>query len=213
MKFTKYTHACVRLDDGDRTLVIDPGAFSELDEALAGVDAVLITHEHVDHLDLNRVLSAAAENPQLEVWAPQSLAESFAPLEDRFVVAAPGETFEAAGFAVETFGGQHALIHSSIPVIANVGYLIDDHLYHPGDSFAVPTKPVETLLVPIHAPWSKISEVIDFVVSVRAPQAFQVHDGLLNQLGLGVVEGHVTRIGAEHGSTYRHLAAGESLTL
>ncbi|SOD70410.1 beta-lactamase family protein [Jatrophihabitans sp. GAS493] len=213
MKFTKYTHACVRLDDGGRTLVIDPGAFSELDEALDGADAVLITHEHVDHLDLNRVLSAAEQNPHLRVWAPQSLADSFAPLQERFAVAAVGENFEAAGFAVQTFGGQHAVIHSSIPVISNVGYLIDDHLYHPGDSFAVPTVPVQTLLVPIHAPWSKVSEVIDFVIAVRAPQAFQVHDGLLNELGLGVVEGHVTRIGAEHGSSYRHLAPRETLTL
>ena len=28
MQLTKFTHACVRLDDGDRSLTIDPGAFS-----------------------------------------------------------------------------------------------------------------------------------------------------------------------------------------
>jgi len=51
-------------------------------------------------------------------------------------------------------------------VIANVGYLVAG-VYHPGDSLIVPPVAISTLFAPINAPWSKISEVIDFVVSVR----------------------------------------------
>ena len=105
---------------------------------------------------------------------------------------------------MRTFGGQHALIHAQIPVVANVGYLVDSNVFHPGDSFVVPDGiQVKTLLVPIHAPWSKVSEVVDFVVSVRAPRAFPVHDGLLNELGRGAVEAHVARIGSRYGTTLR----------
>lgn len=211
MQLTKFTHSCVRFDDDGRALVIDPGAFSEVGTALGGADAVLITHEHVDHIDTDRLRAAASGDPQLRIWAPAGVAASLGDLGDQVVAVAPGESFDAAGFAVRTFGGQHALIHPAVPVVANVGYLVDDAVYHPGDSLIVPPVPISTLLAPAHAPWSKISEVIDFVVSVRAPHVYPIHDALLNENGLGLVDALLTRFGAEHGSEYRRLKPAESV--
>jgi L-ascorbate metabolism protein UlaG (beta-lactamase superfamily) len=211
MQLTKFTHACVRLDDGNRSLVLDPGVFSELESALDGAGGVLITHEHADHIDADRLRAAVRKDPRLRVWAPAGVAATLGDLGEQVVAVGPGESFDAAGFAVRTFGGQHALIHPTIPVVANVAYLVDDSVYHPGDSLVVPPVPVRTLLAPIHAPWSKTAEVIDFVVSVRARHVHQIHDGLLNEIGMGFVEGHLTRIGAEHGSEFRHLTASESV--
>jgi L-ascorbate metabolism protein UlaG (beta-lactamase superfamily) len=211
MQLTKFSHSCVRLDDGDRSLVLDPGVFSEVEQALDGAGGVLITHEHPDHLDADRVRAAAARDPRLRIWAPASVASSLGDLGEQVVAVGPGESFSPVGFAVRTFGGQHAVIHPTIPVIANVAYLVEDAVYHPGDSLIVPPVPVQVLLAPIHAPWSKTAEVIDFVVSVRAARAFQIHDALLNDTGIGFVEGHVSRIGAEHGSEYRHLKPTESV--
>jgi L-ascorbate metabolism protein UlaG (beta-lactamase superfamily) len=204
MELTKFTHSCVRLDDGDRSLVIDPGSFSEFDEAMDGAQAVLVTHEHPDHLDADKLRAAAHRDPRLRVWAPVPVVELLG-LGDQAVAAEPGQAFQAGGFEVRTFGGQHALIHPTIPVVANVGYLVADAVYHPGDSLVVPQVPVPTLLVPLHAPWSKTGEVIDFVVSVRAPRVHPIHDVLLNDLGRGFVEAHVGRIGAEHGCEYATL--------
>ena len=204
MQISKFTHSCVRLHDGSRRLVIDPGLFSDVEAALEGIDAVLVTHEHADHLDPERVRAAAQANSSLRIWAPPSVVELMGELGDRVTPVRPGETFEAGGFTVATFGGQHAVIHPNIPVIANVAYLVDG-VYHPGDSFSVPTAKVEHLLAPIAAPWSKVSEVIDFVVSVRAPKMSGIHDAILAPIGVGLVEGHVTRFGAEHGSEYVRL--------
>jgi L-ascorbate metabolism protein UlaG (beta-lactamase superfamily) len=209
-RLTKFTHSCVRLDDGARSLVIDPGVFSEVDAALDGAGGVLITHEHVDHLDEQKVRAAAKADPALRIWAPAAVANTLADLGEQVVAVAPGEVFDAAGFSIEAFGGQHAVIHPTIPVISNVCYLVDGTLYHPGDSFIVPTKPVQVLLAPINAPWSRVAEVIDFTVAVRAPRAFPIHDALVNELGLPVIEGHLTRIGAQYGVEYRHLAPGSS---
>ncbi|MEP6852613.1 MAG: MBL fold metallo-hydrolase [bacterium] len=205
MEMTKYGHSCVRLEKDGAALVIDPGGFSDAATALRDADALLITHEHQDHIDNDAVRAAAAANRELRIWAPETVATSLADLGERVSVAAGDTQFQAAGFDVQTFGGQHALIHPLIPVVANVCYLVEGSVYHPGDSFIVPTQPVTTLLAPIHAPWSKVAEVIDFVTAVRAPTVHQIHDGLLNPAGLGLVESLVTGLGARTGSQYRHL--------
>jgi len=74
MQLTKFTHACVRLDDGNRSLVLDPGVFSELESALDGAGGVLITHEHADHIDADRLRAAVRKDPRLRVWAPAGVA-------------------------------------------------------------------------------------------------------------------------------------------
>ncbi len=216
MKLTKFAHSCVRLEKDGHVLVLDPGTFSETDRALAGAHAVLITHEHPDHLDDEAVAAALLADPSLQLFAPAAAAARLRSQADaaagRIHTVAPGEELDAAGFAVRTFGGQHAVIHSLIPVVANIGYLIDSNVYHPGDAFVIPDGvAVRTLLVPIHAPWNKVGEVLDFVIGVRAPRAFPIHDALLAPSGVGLIEGHVTRIGATYGTEYRHLASGDSV--
>jgi glyoxylase-like metal-dependent hydrolase (beta-lactamase superfamily II) len=211
MQLTKYTHSCVRFDDGDRTLVLDPGVFSEVAAALDGADAVLITHEHPDHLDVDQLREAGTRNPRLQIWAPAPVAAQLSDLGEQVTVAEPGQAFEAAGFSIRAFGGQHAMIHPSIPVIPNVGYLVADSVFHPGDSFTVPPAAVQVLLAPLHAPWSKLSEVIDFAVSVRAPKVLNLHDVLLTDVGRNMVEGQLGRIAGEFGCEFQHLAPAETL--
>jgi L-ascorbate metabolism protein UlaG (beta-lactamase superfamily) len=181
MDLTKHRHSCVRIDDGDRTLVVDPGAFSDLDVALDGADAVLVTHEHRDHVDLDRVRAAAEADPRLRVWAPRVVVDQLGELGEQAVAVGAGESFEAAGFSVRTFGGQHALIHPTIPIVANVGYLINDAVYHPGDSVVVPPAQVGTLLLPSMAPWARVSDLIDFAVAVRPRRAYPIHDFLVKE--------------------------------
>ena len=201
----------MRLDEGDRALVIDPGIFADTEPALRGADAVLITHEHPDHVDEAAVRTAAVADPALAFWAPAAVVAKFDDLADRFTVVEPQQELQVAGFGVRTLlDGQHAVIHPLIPVIPNVAYLVNGSVLHPGDSFTVPPSPVETLLLPLHAPWSKTSEVIDFAVAVRAPYIHQIHDALLNDTGRSFVEDvSDERLAALYGCTYEYLSTGQ----
>ncbi|KRV46620.1 MBL fold metallo-hydrolase [Wenjunlia vitaminophila] len=198
MRITKYTHACVRLEHEGRVLVIDPGTWSE-PAALTGADAVLVTHEHTDHVDVLRLAGLG-----VPVYAP---AEADIPRLD-VVQVSSGEEFTAAGFHVRAVGGRHAFIYAGQPDCANLGYVIDGAVYHPGDALHVPDQPIETLLVPAQGSWLKMAEAIDFVKAVNPRRAFAIHDAQINHRGLSSVNGWLAEE-TDHG--YRYLRPGESL--
>lgn len=196
MRITKFVHACVRIEHEGRVLVIDPGIWSE-PHALFGADAVLVTHAHSDHVDRLRLAGLGAT-----VYAP-------AGAEIPGVEATPvevGEEFSAAGFTVTAHGGRHATVHGDEPAVANLGYLVDGEVYHPGDALHVPAAPVRTLLVPAQASWLKTAEAIDFIAAVGPERAFAIHDAQVNERGLEGIDHWLSR--ATPG--YRRLRPGES---
>ena len=209
MRLTKYSHACVRVERDGAVLVIDPGTLSER-AALDGADAVLVTHEHFDHLDVEALTEARGKQPQLRIFTHPEVTPKLGDLADAVTEVQPGDDFEAAGFAVRTYGGLHAVIHPDLPRISNVGFFIEG-VYHPGDSYDVPTDAeVETLLVPVCAPWSKLAEAVEFVRQVAPGRAHPIHDGLLNDVGLKVFD---TTVGNLSGRDYVRLGIGEAVKL
>ncbi|MEV4945474.1 MBL fold metallo-hydrolase [Streptomyces sp. NPDC053755] len=207
MKLTKKSHACIRLEKEGRSLVIDPGGFSEEDAAL-GADAVLVTHEHPDHFDENRLRVGLEADPAAEIWTLRSVAEQLsAAFPGRVHVVGDGDTFTAAGFEVQVHGELHAVIHPDIPRVTNIGFLVDGSLFHPGDALTVPEQPVETLMLPVMAPWNKISEVIDYVREVKPRRAYDIHDALLTDLARPIYD---RQIGALGGTDHGRLSPGDS---
>lgn len=211
MLLTKYGHSCVRLDKNDGRLIIDPGVWSGPD-VLAGANAVLVTHEHVDHLDADEVRAALTANAELELYANENVAGQYAEFGGRVTAVRHGDTFTAAGFDVHVYGSEHALIDSAVPVIPNTGFAIDGEIFHPGDSFTVPEDPAPTLLVPITAPWLKFSEVAEYLRTVGPERAFWIHDALLNEHGAQLLTNLVKVAPAKNGPA-AFLVPGTSIEL
>jgi L-ascorbate metabolism protein UlaG (beta-lactamase superfamily) len=194
VRLTKYAHSCVRLDRDGAVLVIDPGAFSER-AALDGVDAVLLTHEHVDHVDVEALTDALGKRPGVTVYTHPDVVPKLGGLADVVTTVESGQRFTAAGFDVTAYGGWHAVIHPELPRVVNLGYLVEDSVYHPGDSFDVPQDAqVDTLFVPVSGPWLKLAEAVDFVRAVAPRQALAMHDALLAELGVVVTNNNMTNL-------------------
>lgn len=209
MRLTKLGHACVRLQKDDRTLVIDPGGLTPEGDALAGADAVLITHEHFDHFEADRLRRALAENPDLTVYTCRAVATGLDDLGDRVRAVGDGDALTIAGFDVAVAGQKHEIVHPDVPAVENIGFLIDREVFHPGDAFTVVRAP--TLLVPGQAPWMKNPEMIDYLRAVRPRRAYAIHDGLLNDFGLGLMKSQLEGEGERQGADFRRLPPGESV--
>ncbi|MEW2135199.1 MBL fold metallo-hydrolase [Streptomyces sp. NPDC005409] len=210
MKLTKRLHSCVQLEKDGHTLVIDPGAFSEPDAGL-GADVLLVTHEHPDHFEEGRLRAALDANPAAALWTLRSVAEKLAPAyPGRVHTVGHGDTFTAAGFEVQVHGELHAVIHPDLPRVTNVGYLVDGSLFHPGDALTVPGVPVQTLMVPVHAPWNKVSEVIDYLREVKPRRALDIHDAYLADIARPIYDFALDTLG---GTDHGRLTAGDSADL
>jgi L-ascorbate metabolism protein UlaG (beta-lactamase superfamily) len=208
MQLTKLTHASVRLEKDGATLVIDPGSFTEPD-ALDGADAVLITHEHPDHMAPDRFAGLGRS----EVYTTPGVAGQLEGTGARVHVVGDGDRFEVAGFDVAVIGELHAVVHPEWPRLGNVGFLVDGHAFHPGDAFNVPGVAVDTLLVPVHGPWMKAPEMIDFVREIAPRQAYPIHDGFLNDRGLGLVDNLLRDLAERYDAEIRRLSPGEQIDL
>lgn len=211
MQLTKLGHACVRLRKDDRTLVIDPGGLTPEDDAIAGAEAVLITHEHFDHLEAERLRRALAEDPRLTVYTCRAVAEILGDAGGRIRTVGEGDALTIAGFEVGVVGQKHEIVHPDVPPVENVGFFIDEEVFHPGDAFTVVEAP--TLLVPGQAPWMKAPEMIQYLRAVTPRRAYAVHDGLLNDFGLGLLESQLTGEGAQQNADFRRLKPGQSVQL
>lgn len=209
---TRWSHACIRLERGSDVLVIDPGTFTDHSAALAGAPAILITHEHVDHLDVAAV--AAAVTAGAQVWGPAAALElltaaGVAP--DALHAVVGGDVITAGGFEVRVVGEWHAQIHPDIPLVTNVGYLVE-RVLHPGDAFVtVEAGAVDVLLAPIAGPWLKVSEAIDYVRAVAPARAVVIHDAPLSDAGRALTLRLVTALGGAGDPV--DLAPGESIEL
>ena len=210
MKVTKLEHATLLVDKADKRLIIDPGVFMAGLPDSSDVVAIVITHEHGDHWTAERLTRSWARTRRADLRAGGGRGRGIR-LRDRD--RARRRHHRGRAFTLTFFGEKHAQIHASIPLVDNVGVLVDDALYYPGDSFTLPGVPVDTLAVPIGAPWLKVGDAIDFAVAVAPKRAFPVHDMTLSVAGKDMAGNHVKRLLEQGGGEFVVLQPGESIDL
>ena len=196
MELTHFGHSCLLADFGVARLLFDPGNFSHGFEGITGLSAILITHQHPDPADPQRLPALLEANPDAALYAdPQTAAM----LGGDWRPVNVGDTFTVDGLTIRGAGGRHAVIHPEIPVIDNISYLIGDEghaarLMHPGDALFVPGEEVEVLATPAAAPWMKISEAVDYLRAVAPRHAVPIHQGIIAPEARGIFYGRLTEM-------------------
>ena len=211
MRITKFGHACVRVEHDGTTIVFDPGMFTD-PEAVDGATAVLITHEHPDHLVVDHL--RATEAPVFTIAQVADRIRADAPdVAERVTVVSPGDSFDV-GLPVRAVGELHAVIHPEFPRLFNSGYVVtagEQKAYHPGDSLTEPGEQVDVLFVPSSAPWLKAMEAIEFARAVKAPRNLAIHDRIYTEVAHGMLEMQMNSFLPQEGLEYVRRADGEDL--
>jgi len=209
VQITRFGHAAVLVEVAGQRILIDPGVFCGPDVfGLEGLDAIVVTHQHRDHLDVDRVDGLLARNPDAVLLSDPETAEQV----DRFTGHTDGDVTTIGDVTIRGAGTTHAEILPSIPRVTNTGVLVEapgePTLFHPGDSYATAPQNVDILAAPLWAPWAKISETVDFVQRVAPRVAFPIHDAGVAPLAYGIYWGHL----ATHGGVpdARQLGANDT---
>ena len=196
MKLTHFGHSCLLAEFDNARVLFDPGTFAHGFEGITGLSAILITHQHPDHVDVARLPSLIEGNPDAALYTDsQTAAQLDAPFQEVHV----GDELTVGELTIRAVGGRHAVIHPEIPVIENISYLIGDgghaaRLMHPGDALFVPDEPVDVLAVPAAAPWMRIAEAIDYLRAVAPARAVPIHQGIIAPDARGIYYGRLTEM-------------------
>ena len=179
MKITKIGHCCLVIEIDNARFLTDPGAYSEGQGQITGLDAVIITHEHPDHLHLESLTQVLANNPNVAVITNAGVGAKLAEAGIPHTIVQGREKTEVKGVVIEAYDCKHEEIYEQIGQVQNTGYFIGEKLFYPGDSFYNPQRPVDVLALPVAGPWCKLSDAIRYALKVKPKKAFAVHDAAL----------------------------------
>ncbi|WP_104178094.1 MBL fold metallo-hydrolase [Cryobacterium sp. Y50] len=216
MKLTKLEHAALIVELSGSKLYIDPGSFTTALTDTAGAVAVVITHEHADHWTPEQLHRIVEINSDLRIFAPAGAARAIAAFDADLDVTTvqADDTAIVEPFYLRFFGATHAVIHESLPVIDNVGVLVNDELYYAGDAFTIPEGvAVGTLAVPAAAPWMKISEAMDYIFAIKPRRSFSTHEMLLSRAGKDLSNVRFQNVTELGGGEFFALEPGDSIDL
>lgn len=203
MKLTKYDHACFTVQKDNQMIVVDPGDFSLDYLPSNNVVAVIVTHAHSDHYDPEQIAAIIDKNPEAVIIGHEAVISKIEAFKTQAV--AVGDKLKIGLFDLEFFGGTHAIIHRSVPVVPNLGVMINELLYYPGDSLTLPGRPVDTLAIPAGGPWLKIGDAMDFLELVKPRFAFPTHDAVLSDIGKELADEWLTSAATQHEIEYKRL--------
>ena len=161
MQIVHLGQSCVLVETGTARLLLDPGVYSTGFAELTDLDAILVTHQHPDHLDMDRLPALLAANPAAELLVDSGSAPMLTNAGIAHRIVRPGQRLELGSTAVDVIGGDAGIV------------------LHPGDGLDPCPRSVDLLFLPTAAPWLKVSEAADYLRAVAPVLAIPIHQAIL----------------------------------
>ncbi len=210
MKITKLGHCCLLIEYKNKRILTDPGSYSTAQNDVTGIDLVLITHEHSDHLHVESLRIVLEHNPLARIITNTSTGKLLDEQGIVYTLLEDGQSMDYESIILEAFGDRHEEIYQELGQVQNTGYFIDNQLFYPGDAFTNPNKPVPILALPIVAPWTTFKTAMDYALEIKPTKAFPVHDGMLIDGRVGPIYRLPPIIFEKYGIEFIPLRDGES---
>lgn len=180
MIITKYRHSCLLVEEGGARILIDPGSYSREHTELTNLDAIFITHEHVDHCHPESLVAIKKLNPDTPIFTNTGAGKKLQEAGIAYELFEEGKEVLVKGITVSGHGTEHAEIYQTYPHFMNTGMLVAGRLFHPGDAVdVIPSVPVEMLALPVIAPWLRLGMALDYAKQIKPKVCFPIHDGFL----------------------------------
>ena len=182
MKIKKLGHCCLVIEIKGLRIMTDPGApdYSGKTGEELDISAVVITHEHADHLHVDSLKKILENNPKAIVITNTSVGKILENENIKYIKVEDGEDYDFNGIKISGFGSRHADIYDDFGQVENTGYMIEG-LCYPGDSFNLPNKTVDILALPVAGPWMKIRDAIDYAKKIKPRIVLPVHDAMIKE--------------------------------
>ena len=201
MWITHLGHSCLLVETGGQRILVDPGSFTPGFDEVTGLDVIMVTHQHPDHCDLQRIPALLEVNPQARLYAePQAAAVmEGAGIAAEYTVA--GQTLTFGRVQVTPVGELHALINEAWPRVGNLGVVVrtqgEPSLFHPGDAYDGEPGQVDILALPLNAPWTASRDTIAFARRISPRVCIPIHDALLSPVGRQLYLSQVGSLGPQ----------------
>ncbi|HSX44987.1 MAG TPA: MBL fold metallo-hydrolase [Candidatus Saccharimonadales bacterium] len=174
MRLTKFVHACVLAEEGDKVALFDPGSFS-WDSGLINIDnlnkldAIVITHEHFDHFHLPAIQALVKKFPNVQIITTPSVVKQ---LSENGIQNASSEGNEF----IKIFSTKrHAPLAPFGEAPENIAVHFADKLTVGGDRHDL-EESKEILALTATAPWGSMLEAANMALKLKPKSIFPVHD-------------------------------------
>jgi L-ascorbate metabolism protein UlaG (beta-lactamase superfamily) len=204
----RLTDSCLIVTTDDGATLFDPGFHTfetdvvDLNE-IGGIQRVLITHEHGDHVSPDFLNWVIDRGDDVAVYGNQNVADLLAPKGIEVSTTNPTGT------------SSEDVLHETTPMgdaPPNRAWTIDGVLTHPGDSYGL-TRSAPILALGLLTPWGSTTKTLEFARNLSPEQAIPVHDFYLSDSGRNWINSVAKHVLAQAGIEMVTLDWGESYTV
>lgn len=209
MKITKYHHSCLVVEDQGKVVLVDPGNYSYDSNSLEisklkQLDAIVITHEHMDHMYTPWIKEILEKFPNTPIYTTSSAKKL---LEQEGIQNVYTEGNEYISFQPVP----HEKIWFGQPV-ENIMATLFGKFATVGDSLTVDTSP-EILALPITAPWGHATWAVEIALKLKPKVIIPIHDWQWkDEVRKGMYQ-RLKEFFAEHNIDFKVVEAGETIEI